>query len=276
MPVEQVTPQLIHRIEGFHGSFNAARFGALRDLPGNPYRVEVRRFGLAVAVKVGSPLLRGKQRVTGFGPWDEDHLPELLDWYRRDGLRCTILTAYGRVRAPLFHRLAGAGLTSRGSNGAYAWMDRVEPGGPVAGLTVRESTAADREAYLDLFQRCFAAGVEVQAEYRAVQWAEDALRAGKRYIAEVDGEPVAFGSMPVVGGIALCGTAGTLPGFRGRGIHRRLIEHRIGAAAEADGSLVLGGAYLDSTEHRNFVRCGFRMLPLGMSWTDSRPADAHA
>jgi len=90
MRVEQITRGLIRNIEKFNGAFNAARFGSLRDLPGNQYQVEIREFGNALAVKNKSPELRGKQRVAGFGAADAIHLDELLRWYRHDGLRCSI------------------------------------------------------------------------------------------------------------------------------------------------------------------------------------------
>src|SRR5437016_2042906 len=97
MRVEHITAGLIRQIEEFQGAFNAGRFGALRDLPGNPYKVEIRNFGSAVAVKNGSPQLRGKQRVTGVRGVDAIHLGQLLEWYRRDGLRCAIQTGHGEM-----------------------------------------------------------------------------------------------------------------------------------------------------------------------------------
>jgi len=269
MRVEQITSQLILIVEKFQLLFNAARFGALRDLPGNPYQVEIQNFGHALAVKHRSTQLRGKQRVVGFKAADSIHLDELLQWYRQDQLRYSIQLDYGEINESLFRRFAAAGLISRGSGAAHVWMGPIDPQPPIAGLVLRESHADERELYLSLFQRCFANRAEENPQYRPIQWAEDALPEGKRYIAELDARPVAFGSMPIIEGIAICSTGGTLPEFRGRGIQRRLLECRIATAARLGCSLLLGGADLDSAAHRNFVRCGFRMLPLGMSWFDA-------
>lgn len=268
MRIEQFTRQTICQVERFQSSFNAARFGALRDLPQNPYQAEVRWFGNALAVKNKSPELRGKQRVTGLRASDATHLDDLLDWYRRDQLRCSILVDYGETDATLFRRLAAAGLVSSGSGSTIAWMDEGEPRQPLVEVVVRESPASERELYLDLFQQCFCDRGEAKPAYRPIQWAEDALPAGKRYIAEVGGQLVGFASMPIIDGVAICGTAGTLPKFRGRGVQRCLIERRIADADRLGCSMLLGGAELGSTPHRNFVRCGFRMMPLGMGWTD--------
>ena len=268
MRPEQLTKNVIRDVEKFYCSFNAARFGSLRDLAGNPYEVEIRVFGDALAVKNKSPWLCSKQRVIGFGASDALHLNDLLSWYRRDGLSCSILVNYGEMNPSLFRQFVAAGLVSNGSGTTIAWMNSATPDQPSSGLVIRESLVEERESYLDLFARCFPDRPEEDPNYRAIQWAEDAYPNGKRYIAELDGLPVGFASMPVIDGVAICGTAGTFPEFRRRGIQRCLIERRIADSAAMGCSLLLGGADLGSTPHRNFLRCGFRFLPLGMSWAD--------
>jgi len=134
MRAEQVTRPLIRKVEKFHSSFNAARFGSLRDLSGNPYEVEIRAFGNALAVKNKSPQLRGKQRVTGFGAVDAIHLDEMLRWYRHDGLKCSIQTNYGEMNERLFRQFAAAGLVSSGSSTTMPWMDAIEPNQLSSGL----------------------------------------------------------------------------------------------------------------------------------------------
>jgi hypothetical protein len=186
MRPEQITRDVIRDIEKFNSSFNSARFGSLRDLPANPYKVEIRDIRQRARRKKQIPLLRGKQRVTGFGTADAIHLDDLLRWYRSDGLRCSILVNYGEMNAELFRQFAAAGLVSSGSGTSIAWMDSATPNQSSSGLVIRDSQINERDLYLDLFARCFADRSEADPKYRAIQWAEDALANGKRYIAELN------------------------------------------------------------------------------------------
>jgi hypothetical protein len=212
--------------------------------------------------------LRGKQRVTGFRAADLAFIGEILQWYRQDSLRCAIQIGFDEMNPEMFHRLSSSGLISRGSGTIGMHLDKSGAPEALAGSVIRESTALEKDLYLDIFQQCFSHRSEGLPEYRTIQWAEDSLPSCKRYLMEIEGKPVAFASMPVIGGVAFCGTSGTLPSFRGRRIQQHLIHQRIKDAANLKCSMLLGGASIDTTPHRNFERCGFRLVPLGMNWVD--------
>jgi len=97
-----LTPHLIARAERFQARFHAARMGALADLPGNPFGVEICPFGDGVACKIRHPLLRGKNRIHGFGVADMDALDDLLHFYREDGLPCSLTVVQGGMTEALF------------------------------------------------------------------------------------------------------------------------------------------------------------------------------
>ena len=211
--------------------------------------------------------MRGKQRVTGFGAGEAVYLDAILDWYRRDGLRCSIQINYAMNRK-LFGPLASAGRFS-GSATMVAWMDAAETNPSVPDLVIRESPPDERQMYLDLLAGRLPTRPRRRSGYGPIQWAEDALPGGKRYIAELAGRPAAFASLLVIEGVAMCGTAGTLPEFRGRGIQQapdRRTHHRCRSSR-------LFHAFrrrrIRATAYRNFARRGFRMIPLGMKWADT-------
>ena len=273
MPAPHLTPALIARAEEFQARFHAARMGALADVPGNPFGVEVRFFGcgFGVACKVRHPLLRGKNRIHGFGAADGGILDDLLRFYREDGLPCSLSVPHGEMTEALFARLAAAGLWSAGSGTVPA----IVPGrqgwdNAMSDVTVRRSGPEEKELYLDLFQQAFVGRGEADPEYRATQWAEDALPDGARYIADMEGRPVGMASFPVVDGVGYFGTAGVLPEFRRRGVQMALIRRRLADAPGLGCDLALGGGSLGTTTYRNFERAGLRLLPTGMSWGDVR------
>ena len=266
-----LTPQLIARVERFQARFHAARMGALAALPGNPFGVEVRLFGagFGVACKISHPMLRGKNRIHGFGVADRDNLDGLLGLYRADGLPCSLSVLHGEMTETLFSRLTSAGLWSAGSGTVPAIVPdgRAEEDMP-PDVTVRRSSLEEKELYLDLFQEAFAGRDEADPEYRAVQWAEDDLPGGARYIAEVGGRPVGMASFPIVDGVGYFGTGGVLPEYRRRGTQTALIRRRLADAPALGCDLMLGGGGMDTITYRNFERAGLRLIPMGMHWTD--------
>lgn len=263
-----VHPALIARVETFHARFHAARMGALAALPGNPFGVEVCPLSVGTACKVRHPLLAGKNRVLGFTPCDLDQLDDLVDFYRADGPRFSLSVLHGRTTPELFRRLVEAGLWTAGSGTVPALsLETRVPAAASPGIHVRRSEPAEREAYLDLFQRAFGhRGEERAAEYRLFQWAEDSLPGGARYVAEIRGEPVGMASLTVLDAVGLCATAGVLLEFRGRGVQAALIRRRVADAAALGCDLLLGGGSPGTTTFRNFERAGFRLLPTGPSW----------
>ena len=274
-----ITLELIARIEAFHLTFNRVRAAALEAIPGNPYQVETREFGSAVAFKAHSPLLRGKNRVHNLRGVNADALPDILNWFRSDELNCSIYVPHGQMTRELFRQLGDAGLWSNGSGTVpYIVPDREQNTilqsaiyKPDLPLRIREANDGenDKTLYLDLFRQSFAHRGEGCDDYLRFQWAEDTLPGCCRYIAEVAGESVGMASFPVFDGVGFFGTAGVLPDWRGRGIQMALIQRRLKDAPALGCELVIGGGSLFSAPHRNFERAGLRLVPLGSGWADT-------
>ena len=271
MPFLHLTPALIARTECFQAQFHADRMGALAALAGDPFGVEVRPFGsgFGVACKVRHPLLRSKNRIHGVGAAEEDILDDLLRFYRADGLPCSLSVLHGEMSEALFARLTSAGLWSAGSGTAPAIVpDECAAESAPPEVTIRPSGPEEKELYLDLFQQAFAGRSESDSEYRAIQWAEDSLPGGARYIAEVGGKPVGMASFPIVDGVGYFGTGGVLPEFRRRGLQTALIRRRLADAPRLGCDLALGGGSPGTTTYRNFERAGLRLIPAGMHWSE--------
>ena len=271
MTAFHVNKELIARIDRFGAVFNLARFSALAALPGNPFGVEIRRFGTSegAAVKIRHPLLRGKNRIYGFRAADSGLLNELLDFYRADALSCTAFVPYGEMNPTLFQRLAQAGFWSSGTGVVPVSVPETVMPPLSSEIDVRVSGEEEKELYLDLFQEAFAAWPEQEPEYRAVQWAEDSLPGGVRYITEIDGKPIGMASFPMLDRVGHLGTCGVLPNFRGRGVHSALIQQRLRDALSLGCDLVVGGNSPGTTAFRNFERAGLRLVPTSSAWCES-------
>jgi len=262
-----ITSSLIARINRFSVDFHAARMSAAAALPGDPFGVEVRAFGEGVAVKARHPLLVSKNRIAGFRPGDLPELGDLLRFYREGGLRFTLSVPPGQMTPALFQKLTEASLWSEGSGTVPALVPAGLPAAPTE-VIVRRASLQEEDLYLDLFQQAFADHEESAPEYRAFQWAEDALPGSGRYVAEMDGRPVAMASFPILDGVGFLGTAGVLPPYRRQGIQSALIRQRIADAAGLGCDLVLGGGSPGTTYYRNFERAGLSLVPTSMVWKE--------
>jgi GNAT superfamily N-acetyltransferase len=268
MTCMHVTPELIARIDRFSVRFHAARMTTLASLPNDPCGVEIFTFSDGLACKVKHHLLRSKNRILGFISENLDILDDLILAYKRDGLNFLLCVPSGQTTPYLFQKLVEAGMWSAGSGTMPALIPSnclaTEEGSLPPNITIRRSGLDEKELYLDLFQQAFADREESDPEYRDFQWAEDTL--GVRYIAEAAGNPVAMASFPIIDGTGFLGTCGVLPEYRGRGIHRALIDQRIADASGLGCDLVLGGGSPGSTEYRNFERAGLTPVPTGSWW----------
>jgi GNAT superfamily N-acetyltransferase len=81
-----------------------------------------------------------------------------------------------------------------------------------------------------------------------------------RFLADLDGEPVAGAAMSPVAGVAWMYGDATLPRCRGRGLQRSLIAARLDYAFRAGCDLAVAAVLPASGSHRNYERAGFQLL----------------
>jgi hypothetical protein len=79
------------------------------------------------------------------------------------------------------------------------------------------------------------------------------------WVARVAGQPAGGGSLMIQDGLALFCGDGTLPAFRGRGVHSSVIQARLSHALRADCNLAAICTQPGSGSQRNAERLGFRV-----------------
>ncbi len=78
-------------------------------------------------------------------------------------------------------------------------------------------------------------------------------------LAYVDGEVAGGCGLSIRNGVASLYGDAVLPAFRGRGVHRAMIDERLRRAAAAGCDLAAAGTVPGSTSHRNYARLGFEV-----------------
>ena len=197
-------------------------------------------------------------------------LPEAADMDRIEAF-------FERLGAPVLHEVSPMAdpallgiLSDRGyrpvelTSVMYLPLAGWQPSGD-ASIDVR--LAADAEA--EVWARTAAEGWSEAHEFAGlmdglmqVMSASGALR----FLAELDGFPIAAGAMSVHEGVALLAGASTIPAWRRRGAQRALLQGRLAHAAGTGCDLAMMCAAPGSESQRNAERQGFRIAYTRIKW----------
>jgi GNAT superfamily N-acetyltransferase len=256
---------LVARIRRAASAFMIAWVEGLRDLPGNPDRVTVERFGDAVALACETlPDLDFVNSVHGLDPGEDDRVADVTAFYRERGLRGWTELAPMPGHGDLMDRLTSAGWAQTGF--WCSFHGAPDPPPAPADVEVVEATKTD----MPEFARIHLDGHEVPDEDRAS--AEAAVRGwyGRpgwtTYLARVDGVAAASGALMVDAGLGYLANAATLPGMRRRGCQSALLARRIADAAAAGCDMVASLAEFGSPSQRNLERAGLRVAFTQAVW----------
>ncbi|MGY2132100.1 GNAT family N-acetyltransferase [Hymenobacter sp. HD11105] len=91
-------------------------------------------------------------------------------------------------------------------------------------------------------------------------------RGGVSFLAELDGQPIATGSLFVHDGVALLAGASTVPEGRRQGAQQALLQARLQYAAEQGCTMAMMGAEPGSQSQRNAEKRGFRIAYTRIKW----------
>jgi GNAT superfamily N-acetyltransferase len=131
-------------------------------------------------------------------------------------------------------------------------------------------TLKDADDDRDLFVRTFAEGWSEFTEYAEFMLEMARISAITKgnvpFVAELDGQVVACGSLSIRDDVALFAGASTVPAFRRRGAQQALLEARFCYAREAGCELALMAAEPGSGSQRNAERQGFRIAYTRTKW----------
>ena len=271
MSVPLLTDGMRARIEKCSQAFHTRWLELLRDQPGNPSGVEIRRFGDdVIATAAGKrPQVGWMQHVNGLSSGDASIVPKVAAWFHAK----LLLPRFDITPAPDFEPLAAAlvDVGARQTGFIDVLWSRAEPrgAGAVSEVTVRVVEPGGEDA--QCFARVLLGGHEVPDDTFADDWAAVALWPAEPdwscYLAEVAGAPVGAAALVVDDGIGLLANAATLPAGRRRGCQQALIHRRMQDAMASGCELFLTMANPGSVSHRNLERGGLGVAYTKVVWT---------
>ncbi len=249
-----------HLVEGMH---------AASALEGNPFDIEVRRFGRATAlISRKVPLVEWYNRVVGLGHPDARTLREILAFYRAHGIRARFEIGPAELTPALAVTLASerVGL-ERFESLLWAPIDaRVAP--PSSAVEVRPSPLSELDHYLEIWARGFALPEFLWPDVKRVRAACFTVPEFHRYVALADGVPIAVSALYVHGDVGYLCMSATLPEARGRGAQSALIARRWRDGADRGCKYVVTQTAFGGTSQNNMERAGMRPAHTFGIWLD--------
>ena len=207
-------------------------------------------------------------RAVGVGPQlSEPDIEIIEEFFGSAGLPASVQVG-SLANAGTLDRLAAHGFIVTGLRWVMAAPVDGAHGDDHGPAQVREVDDSSVESWMRVLAAANGAGRgeprRISDEYAK---AAHAVAGSVDLVASVDGSAVAAGSIEFSGGIAWLGGAATMPAYRGRGLQRQLLGHRIGVARTRDARLVAATAEPGTTSARNLARAGLSLADVQVFMT---------
>ena len=141
-------------------------------------------------------------------------------------------------------------------------------------VSVRIVEPEDHAVWVDVSTEGWSEAAEYAHLIRDFSEVGVARKKALSFLAEIDGKPVAAGSLCIHDGVALLAGACTIPSARRQGAQQALHHARMQYAKETGCDLAMMCAAPGSTSQRNAERHGFRIAYTRIKWRQVRPPAA--
>jgi GNAT superfamily N-acetyltransferase len=243
---------------------------AVEALPENPYGVQVRSFGGAVALLIHGVPHPYFNRVVGMGASDAGLLHEISNFYRQRQTPSRVdVNPFGADES-LLQELNSLGYRPSEFQ-TNLWTLPSPPNDPMPrGVTVREVAEEELEFFATLYERAYNHGRGVPhavQQFRIASTKARFRRDGWRFfLGLVDGIPAGGGVLHISDEVASLTGGATIYTLRGRGCQRALLLHRLAVAAAEGCEIVVSRCAVGSPSQRNMERCGMTTAYTKLIW----------
>ncbi len=260
---------LARSLAAAHEALHIEGMRATAALEGNPFEVEVRRFGRATAtLSAKLAVVEWYNRVVGLELQDARAIPEILAFFRTRGIRARFEIGPAVLTSALALQLAVERVgVERIETVVHAPIEALVPARATVVL-VRPSPFEELDLFLELWARGFALPEFLMSDVKRMRAAWFSVPGFERYVALLDGEPIACGGLYVHGDIGYLCVSATLPAARGRGAQAALIARRWRDAAAAGCRHVISTTPFGGTSQANMERAGMRTAHSMCIWLD--------
>ena len=261
------SPALVRRLMRVDLQYAIERMGVIAARPGNPFGIEVKRFGEATALLARHLPSPRFNRVVGLEPETAAEIPEILQWYAANAVKPRF-----EVRPTTFDPALGRALACslyfQSSFHASLHADAAMGVTPPPDVRIEQVTMPEEmENFLDIYLAGWNLPDAIREPAKANMrgWIDQpAWRLYRAYAGEA---PSAVAILYMHDRVGYFADAAVHPSFRGRHLQSALLAHRWSVAHSLGAELVYSQAEYASTSHRNMERAGMRLLHTHADWT---------
>lgn len=269
-----ITRDLVQRLDGvLRGSALAAKRNVAA-LPGNPMGVAIADLGGATCHLAAALGDGWWNRVIGLATDDPAALDAILIFFADHGVTPNIDLSPATYTPGLARLLATRGLSLDEVSTILAGRPTPSRGADPDGVEIREVGVDQADLVADLWTDGFGVQGLQRDLTRLIRRGSFQVAANRRYIAYVEGVPVALAALYIQDGVGYLNVAATLPPYRGRGIHAALTRRRVLDALDAGCDLLMGHtARFATTSQNNMERRGLQIAYNQLTFTRLPPID---
>ena len=257
------TPELVARVAAAERDCMSDWLQAMAGLPGNPFGITIAPFGHATALVCRTIPAQVFNRVLGLTVDDRDQIPEIVDFYARNGaspafdLDPYLVPPYW-IEPNVFPNLVRAGF----HHGAFHQILYGVPSDVVAsrptGVEVRRVEAEDADAFCWVYDQVWGGSGAVRVLLDHPRF--------RCYLASVDGSPAALGILHVASGVGSMANGLTIPAFRNRGCQTALLRRRVTDASKSGCDLLASQCMPGGSSQNNQLRVGLHIAGSKAWW----------
>lgn len=264
-----LTPEVATRIEACSIAFWVEKLTALRSLPGNPYEVEIRSFGNAVAFVTRKAKDNGLfNRVGNISADDSEQLDAISVWFRAQNVPCRFDIIPSHAHPALLQSLSTKGFCQSAFHTAMYGIPYEDITIP-SNITIRPVLPEEKDTFVEMYMDGF--GIPKSVPALSYLGESIGLLIGRPSMhclfAQLDNRLAAMAILYIHEGIGYLATATTLPELRGHGCQRALLQARIAIATAEGCDLISGQTGITTISQHNMERVGLRIAYTKALWT---------
>lgn len=263
-----LTNDLAKRIEFSDFEVMFGRMNAIRNRSGNPYQVEVRKFGQSTALSVKG-LSNDFNKLWCLGPSDLPYLDQILEFFdsRNPDFKIDLIPT--NVTDGMTLKLSQKGFFQEGFHTAlYITSPSI--------FEIEKSSVQIlkvQDVDVQLFSEIFCKSLELPPTIAENEESFSFLQqdpSWSLYLGFNGNEPAGFSMMYIADdGVGCLAMAGTIPEFRGKGIQQAMLHRRLKDAKTKGCNLIMAQCEFGTTSFRNLQRFGFRVAFTKSVWKRS-------
>ena len=263
-----ITRDLVQRLDGV---LRASAIPAKRNvaaLPDNPLGVAIAEIGGATCHLAAALGDGWWNRVVGLATDDPVTLDAVLAFFADYGVTPNIDLSPVAYSPALGRRLAARGLALDEVSTILAGPPTPPHGVDPDGIEIREVGVDQAGLLADLWADGFGVQGPQRDLARLTRYGSFQVSANRRYVAYVEGAPVAMAALYLQDGVGFLNVAAPLPPYRRRGIHAALTRRRVLDAIDAGCDLLMGHtASFATTSQNNMERRGLQIAYNQLTFT---------